>query len=119
MVCSAWCAGGLGMAEALLELSGIVKRFGGLAATDHADLSVRSGEIHALIGPTGAGKTTLIHQISSALRPDEGRVRFAGHDVTAVSMHGRVKAGLARSYQVTSIFKRCTVLDNVAMAAQA
>lgn len=107
------------MAEVLLELSGIVKRFGGLAATDHVDFSVRNGEIHALIGPNGAGKTTLIHQISGALKPDEGRVRFGGHDVTGVSMHGRVMAGLARSYQVTSIFKRCTVLDNVALAAQA
>jgi len=86
------------MAEALLELTGIVKRFGGLAATDRVDFSVRSGEVHALIGPNGAGKTTLIHQISGALQPDEGRVRFAEHDVTAVSMHGRVMAGLARSY---------------------
>jgi len=107
------------MAEALLELTGIVKRFGGLAATDRVDFWVRSAEVHALIGPNGAGKTTLIHQISGALRPDEGRVRFAGHDVTTVSMHGRVMAGLARSYQVTSIFKRCTVLDNVVMASQA
>ena len=107
------------MAETLLELSGIVKRFGGLAATDHVDFSVRRGEIHALIGPNGAGKTTLIHQISGALQPDEGRVRFAASDVTALSMHARVMAGLARSYQVTSIFKRFTVLDNVALAAQA
>jgi branched-chain amino acid transport system ATP-binding protein len=106
------------MAEALLELTGIVKRFGGLAATDRVDFSVRSGEVHALIGPNGAGKTTLIHQISGALQPDEGRVRFAEHDVTAVSMHGRVMAGLARSYQVTSI-PALTVRDNAVMAAQA
>ena len=107
------------MAEAILELSGMVKRFGGLAATDGVDLAVQDGEIHALIGPNGAGKTTLIHQISGAMQPDEGRVRFSGRDVTGLSMHERVLAGLARSYQVTSIFKRFTVLDNLALAVQA
>jgi branched-chain amino acid transport system ATP-binding protein len=107
------------MAETLLEIRGLTKRFGGLTATDGASLTVLRSEIHALIGPNGAGKTTLIHQISGALRPDAGTIRFAGIDVTRMPMHRRVRAGLARSYQVTNIFARCTVLENVALAVQA
>jgi branched-chain amino acid transport system ATP-binding protein len=104
--------------DALLSLSGLVKRFGGLAATDGVDLTVVKGEIHALIGPNGAGKTTLVHQISGALRPDAGRIVLAGEDITGLSMHQRVRKGLARSYQVTSIFRRLTVLENVVLAVQ-
>ena len=77
------------------------------------------GEMHALIGPNGAGKTTLVQQISGALRPDSGTIRFDGRLVTRAPMHRRVAAGLARSYQITSIFKRFIVLDNVALAVQA
>jgi branched-chain amino acid transport system ATP-binding protein len=88
-------------------------------ATDRLDLDVRAGEIHALIGPNGAGKTTLIQQLSGALAPDAGRIVFDGQDITAVSMHQRVHHGLARSYQITSIFPRLSVLDNVALAVQA
>jgi branched-chain amino acid transport system ATP-binding protein len=105
--------------EALLSLHGLVKRFGGLTATDAVSLGIAQGEIHALIGPNGAGKTTLIHQISGALPPDEGSVTFNGRDVTRLAMHERVHAGLVRSFQVTNIFKRFTVLDNVALAVQA
>jgi branched-chain amino acid transport system ATP-binding protein len=107
------------MAEHLLQLDGVVKCFGGLAASDSVDLAVRPDEIHALIGPNGAGKTTLVHLISGALRADAGGVWFAGTDITALSMHERVKRGLARSYQVTSIFRRLTVLENAALAVQA
>lgn len=107
------------MAESLLQLDGVVKRFGGLAAADGVQLTVQAGEIHALIGPNGAGKTTLVHLISGALQADAGQVRFAGTDITALSMHGRVDRGLARSYQVTSIFRRLTVLENAALAVQA
>ncbi len=103
----------------LLKIDGLVKRFGGLAATDHAHLSVPCGEIHALIGPNGAGKTTLIHQISGALSPDEGAIWFDGDDVTHLPMHQRALGGLVRSYQITSIFQRLSVLDNVALAVQA
>ena len=106
------------MAEALV-LDGLVKRFGGLAATDGVSLSVAEGELHALIGPNGAGKTTLIHQVSGTLRPDAGHVRLLGRDVTALSMHERVHAGLARSFQLTSLFRRFTVRDNLALAVQA
>ena len=103
----------------LLLAEGLVKRFGGLVATDHAHIAVLAGEIHALIGPNGAGKTTLIHLISGALTASAGRVLFDGMDVTRMPMPGRVSHGLARSYQITSIFKRLSVLDNVALAVQA
>lgn len=107
------------MAEPLLKVESLVKRFGALAATDHACFEVRAGEVHALIGPNGAGKTTLIHQISGAMASDAGRIRFAGQDLTPVGMAARVRAGLVRSYQITSIFKRFSVLDNLALAVQA
>ena len=103
----------------LLDLRKLVKRYGGLVATDKLSLTVRRGEIHAIIGPNGAGKTTLIHQISGAIMPDEGAILFDGHDITSLPMHDRVRLGLARSYQITNIFKACTVLDNVALAVQA
>ncbi|MEQ1879377.1 MAG: ABC transporter ATP-binding protein [Burkholderiales bacterium] len=103
----------------MLKLNGVVKRFGGLAATDGANLEVSGGEIHALIGPNGAGKTTLVHQISGLLRPDSGTVYFDGADVTLLSMHERVLRGLARSFQVTSIFPRLSALDNALLASQA
>ncbi len=106
-------------AAPLLHIDGLVKRFGGLTATDHAELRVQPGELHALIGPNGAGKTTLIHQISGALAPDAGRIVFGGEDITGLPMPQRVLRGLARSYQITSIFKRLSVLDNVALAVQA
>jgi branched-chain amino acid transport system ATP-binding protein len=105
--------------EVLLDVNQLVKRFGGFAATDHANLSVKRGALHALIGPNGAGKTTLIHQISGALQPDAGSVHFAGQDITTMPMHQRALRGLLRSYQVTSIFKKLSVLDNIALAVQA
>jgi branched-chain amino acid transport system ATP-binding protein len=108
----------MGEGKALLDLRGLVKRYAALTATD-LSLTVERGEIHALIGPNGAGKTTLVHQISGALAPDEGRILFDGRDVTRVSMHERVARGLARSYQITNIFRRCSVLDNLALAVQA
>jgi branched-chain amino acid transport system ATP-binding protein len=103
----------------LLQVHRLVKRFGGLTATDSASLTVHTGQVHALIGPNGAGKTTLIHQLSGALAPDAGTVSFDGHDITRLPMHQRVHRGLVRSYQITSIFKRLSVLDNVALAVQA
>ena len=103
----------------MLELRGISKRFGGVVATDDVTLEVTKGEVHALIGPNGAGKTTLIAQISGVLPIDAGRILFNGVDVTQLTTHARVAAGLARSYQITSIFRRFTVLDNLALAVQA
>jgi branched-chain amino acid transport system ATP-binding protein len=104
---------------ALLQVQDLVKRFGALVATDHVDLDVRRGEIHALIGPNGAGKTSLVAQLSGHLRPDAGQVRFDGTDVTALSTHERVARGLARSFQITRLFKSFTVRDNLALAVQA
>ncbi len=107
------------MSSALLSVRDLVKRFGGLVATDHANFEVMRGEVHALIGPNGAGKTTLIHQLSGALAPNAGHIVFDGHDITRQAMHERVLHGLVRSYQITSIFRRLSVLDNVALAVQA
>lgn len=103
----------------LLEVRQLVKRFGGLTATDHASFSVQAGEIHALIGPNGAGKTTLIHQLSGALKSDGGDIVFDGQSIAQMPMSVRVQRGLVRSYQITSIFKRLSVLDNLALAVQA
>jgi branched-chain amino acid transport system ATP-binding protein len=107
------------MAEVLLTIRDLVKRFGGVVATDHASFSVDTGEVHALIGPNGAGKTTLIHQISGGLRPDSGSIYFGDTDITNLSMHDRVHLGLARSYQITNLFAAFTTLENVALAVQA
>ena len=103
----------------MLQLRDVSKRFGGVVATDKVTLDVAQGEVHALIGPNGAGKTTLIGQISGSLGVDSGTIRFLDADVTRLKQHERVKAGLARSYQITSIFKRFSVLDNLALAVQA
>ena len=107
------------MSEPLLAVRGLVRRFGGLVATDGVDLDVADGETLALIGPNGAGKTTLIAQLSGDLAPDAGSVRFAGEDVTALPAAARSHRGLARSFQITSIFREFTALDNVALAVQA
>jgi branched-chain amino acid transport system ATP-binding protein len=103
----------------LLRVQGLVKRFGALVATDQVNLDVKPGEIHALIGPNGAGKTTFVAQLSGHLRPDAGVIVFDGDDVTAQSTHQRVAHGLARSFQITRLFKSFTVRDNLALAVQA
>ena len=107
------------MAEALLRVAGLVKRFGGLTATDHVSLEIERGEVHALIGPNGAGKTTLIAQLSGSLASDAGSLTFDATDITRMAQHERVREGLARSYQITSIFGKFSVLDNLALAVQA
>jgi len=107
------------VAEALLSVQGLRKHYGGLAVTNDVSLEVRPGEIHALIGPNGAGKTTLIHQVTGTVVPDAGRIVFAGVDITRLSFPRRVHAGLARSFQITSIIAGFSVLENVALAVQA
>ena len=92
-----------GAAEPLLDLVGLRKRFGGLAVTDDVTLDLAQGEIHALIGPNGAGKTTLIHQVSGTLRPDAGRVVFAGRDVTALPLAG---AGPEETERLVALLER-------------
>jgi len=102
----------------LLEVAGLRKRFGGLAATDGVDMTVEAGEVHAVIGPNGAGKTTLINQLSGEIVPDSGSIRFDGHDVTREPVYRRALAGLGRSYQITSVFLEFSVLTNVMLAVQ-
>ena len=109
---------GRAVADALLSVRGLRKHYGGLAVTNNVSLEVQHSEIHALIGPNGAGKTTLIHQITGTVMPDAGRVIFAGRDITRLSLPQRVHAGLARSFQITSIIAGFSVLENVTLAAQ-
>jgi branched-chain amino acid transport system ATP-binding protein len=107
------------MAEPLLELRSLRKNYGALVVTDDVSLSVQTGELHAVIGPNGAGKTTLIHQISGMLPSNSGQILFAGEDITHLTMPQRVKRGLARSFQITSILPGFSALENVALAVQA
>ncbi len=107
------------MPEILLATRGLLKRFGGLVATNALSLDITEGEIHAVIGPNGAGKTTLVAQLAGELAPDEGTVLFAGIDITHETPARRAARGLARSFQMTTIFTGFSVLDNVAFAVQA
>ena len=107
------------MPDALLAIESLRKTFGALIATDAVSLQVSTGEIHAVIGPNGAGKTTLIHQLAGMMESDSGRVLFEGHDISALAAPARVRRGLVRSFQITSILKDFTALDNVALAIQA
>ena len=103
----------------LFRIEGLVKRFGGLLATDHVDLSVEAGEIHARIGPNGAGKTTLVNLISGLLKADAGRILLGDRDITSLKDHQRVGAGLSRCFQVTRVFAQESVHDNLMLAVQA
>ncbi len=104
---------------ALLSVRGLVKRYGGLLATDHVDLDLEMGRIHALIGPNGAGKSTLIGQLSGEVAPDSGTIHFEGEDITHFPVHVRSLRGVLRSYQITSILPEFTALENVSLAVQA
>ncbi len=99
----------------LLETRGLAKRFGETRAVDGVDLAVSEGEILALIGSNGAGKTTLVNLISGLIRPDAGRIRFQGRDVTHASIHEKIAAGLARSFQLVNLFDHLSALDNIAL----
>jgi branched-chain amino acid transport system ATP-binding protein len=103
----------------LLRIENLVRRFGGIVATDNLSLDIARGELHAIIGPNGAGKTTLISQLIGQLRPTAGTIRFAGQDVTHLPAWKRSRLGLARSFQITSLLPNFTAADNVALAAQA
>ena len=107
------------MAEPLLHVENLVRRFGGIVATDHVSLDVAKGELHAIIGPNGAGKTTLIGQLIGQMVPDSGTIHLAGRDITGVPAYRRSALGLARSFQITSLLPDFTAMDNVALAAQA
>ncbi len=106
------------MSRPLLEISNLNKSFGGIIATKDVNLNVMQGEIHAVIGPNGAGKTTLISQLSGQLKPNSGSIRFDNHDITRYSIAKRARAGLARSFQITSVIMPMTLLENVMLAVQ-
>lgn len=106
------------MTETLLKVSDLNKHFGGIIATDHVNLEVEQGLIHAMIGPNGAGKTTLIAQLSGQLKPDSGDIEFGGRSIVHDSMARRAHAGLARSFQITSVVMPMTLLENVMLAVQ-
>jgi len=100
----------------LLETKSLTKYFGDTHAVDHVDFSVAQGELLALIGSNGAGKTTLVNLISGLLRPDSGTILFQGADVTVMSVHDRIRAGIARSFQLVTVFDQLDMLDNVCLA---
>ena len=102
----------------LLVVRDLVKRFGGLVATDHVNFDVIAGEVHAIIGPNGAGKTTLISQLAGELHPDGGAIEFEGQDISRASVPARALLGLGRSYQISQIFRDFSALENVMLAVQ-
>ncbi|MBI6629693.1 ABC transporter ATP-binding protein [Pontibaca salina] len=107
------------MSVPLLSARNLHKAYGALQVTDDLSLEIIEGELQAIIGPNGAGKTTLIAQLSGQLRPDSGQIAYEGRDITRLKMHERVRLGMARSFQITSILPGFTMLENVAMAVQA
>jgi len=107
------------VASPLLQIDGLTKRFGGVVAADGVTLDIPAGEFHAVIGPNGAGKTTLIGLLAGEIPTQGGSIRFDGHDITQLPDYRRSQLGLARSFQITSLFSAFTVLDNVALAVQA
>lgn len=106
------------MAESILMIAGLTKRFGGLTAVDSVDFELPDGRLHAIIGPNGAGKTTLFNLISGFLRPDVGRVTFDGHEITRLKSHQISQRGIARTLQIKSIFGGMSVAENIWIAAQ-
>ncbi|MFO1174188.1 MAG: ABC transporter ATP-binding protein [Paracoccaceae bacterium] len=102
----------------LLEARGLTRHFGGLKAVDGVDMDLARGEIHALIGPNGAGKTTLVGLLAGRMPPQAGTIRFAGRDITRLPAHRRVRRGIGYTFQITQIFARLSVFDNVALAVQ-
>ncbi|HEX2020542.1 MAG TPA: ABC transporter ATP-binding protein [Aurantimonas sp.] len=107
------------MMAPLLSVRGLCKRFGALAVSDDVSFDVGNGELHAIIGPNGAGKTTLINQLAGGLTSDSGVVRLAGEDITRLGVPERVRMGMARSFQITTILDGFSVLENAAAAVQA
>lgn len=102
----------------LLQTSGLTKRFAGLTAVNDVDFHLEKGRIRGLIGPNGAGKTTLVSLLCGRIEPSEGRVTFEGRDITALPAHKRIQAGMAYTFQITSVFAELSVAENVALAAR-
>ena len=106
------------MTAAILSTDGLGVRYGSFTALSEVSLSIRPNTIHSVIGPNGAGKTTLFHALTGRVRPSSGRIFFDGHDITALTDDRRVRRGIARSFQVTSLFHRLPVRENLRLAAQ-
>ncbi len=104
------------VAMSLLRTSGLTRRFGGLTAVDNVDFALPTGQVHALIGPNGAGKSTFVGMVSGRIEASEGRVEFEGRDVTALPAHQRIRAGMAYTFQITSIYARLSLFENIALA---
>jgi branched-chain amino acid transport system ATP-binding protein len=119
MAASAACSKGGAVADALLQTERLTRRFGGVTAADAVDLTIAPKEVHAIIGPNGAGKTTLIGLLSGEIVPEEGSIRFDGTEISRLPVYRRSQLGLARSFQITSLFRDFSALDNVALAVQA
>jgi branched-chain amino acid transport system ATP-binding protein len=119
MAASKACSKAVAVASSLLQIDGLSKRFGGVVVADAVTLDIPSGEVHAVIGPNGAGKTTLVGLISGEIAPQAGSIRFDGGDITRLPVHRRSRLGLARSFQISTLFHDFTALDNVALAVQA
>ena len=100
----------------LLRTSDLTRRYGGLTAVDNVDFELPEGEVHALIGPNGAGKSTFVGMVSGRIQASEGRVEFEGRDVTELPAHKRIRAGMAYTFQITSIYARLSLFDNIALA---
>ncbi len=107
-----------GKNTSLLSTRGLSKSFGGLKAVQGVDFDLPAGEIRAVIGPNGAGKTTFVSLVSGRIAPSAGRILFDGADITDMPAHRRVAAGIAYTFQITSIYKTLSVAENVALAAQ-
>jgi len=104
--------------EPLMSVRGLSRHFGGLKAVDGVDFDVPAGQVRAIIGPNGAGKTTFVGMICGRIPPSAGTIRFDGADITDMPAHRRVLAGIAYTFQITSVFANLSVRDNVALAVQ-
>lgn len=100
----------------LLSTHNLTRRFGGLTAVDNVDFQLPEGQVHALIGPNGAGKSTFVGMVSGRIEASEGRVEFEGRDVTGMPAHQRIRAGMAYTFQITSIYARLSLFENIALA---
>ena len=100
----------------LLRVDNLVRRFGGITATDNLSMEVVPGELHAIIGPNGAGKTTLFNAIAGMVTPTSGRIMFDGHDITKLPPHRRAQLGISRTFQITNLFPTLSVQDNMILA---
>ena len=119
MAASKVCSKAVAVAKPLLQVTGLTRRFGGIVAADAITLDIAAGEVQAVIGPNGAGKTTLIGLLSGEIAAQGGSINFDGADITRLPAYRRSMLGLARSFQITSLFRDFTALDNIALAVQA